>query len=252
MSVVSYEVRDAVATLTLNRPHTRNALNAELRGAIRDGFASFASDESARVLVLAAEGETFCAGGDLTEMAALGTAVIPRDFVPAITEFTECHKPVIAAVQGPALGGGFWLVQNCDLVVAADDARFGITEAKWGRGAPWSTPLFSLIGARHALELMVTAEPIDAYRACEMGLVNHVVPVAELAVRAQALAHRIATLAPLSIRTSVQMVRAHRAQVAGDLADTAWTMWEPVYESADAQEGPRAFTEKRPPRWQGK
>lgn len=101
------------------------------------------------------------------------------------------------------------------------------------------------------MELLITAEPLDAYRAHEIGLVNHVVPADELARRAGEIAAHIASLAPLSVRAGVQMVRAHRAQSAGALADAAWQMWQPVYESADAQEGPRAFAEKRPPVWRG-
>jgi enoyl-CoA hydratase/carnithine racemase len=235
---------DGVTLFTINRPERRNAICSKTAIELQQAFARF-DKSTQRVAVITGEGnEAFSAGADVNDVPELWRCI------PTAGVGTE--KPVISAVAGWCVGGAILLPMMSDLVVAADDARFGITEAKWGRGAPWSTPLFSLIGARHALELMVTAEPIDAYRAREMGLVNHVVPVAELAARAQALAHRIATLAPLSIRTSVQMVRVHRAQVAGDLADTSWTMWEPVYESADAQEGPRAFTEKRPPRWQGK
>lgn len=251
MTGVEYSVDGAVAFLTLNRPEARNALNMAMRDGLRSGFADFAADDSAAVLVVQATGPTFCAGADLAEMASLGSAMIPRDFVPAITDIDDCHKPVVAAVQGAALGGGFWLAQQCDLVVAADDARFGITEARWGRGAPWAAPLLSLIGARPAMELLITAEPLDAYRAHEIGLVNHVVPAGELARRAGEIAAHIASLAPLSVRAGVQMVRAHRAQSAGALADAAWQMWQPVYESADAQEGPRAFAEKRPPVWRG-
>jgi len=252
MSVTDFVVEDAVAFLTLNRPEARNALNTQLREAIREGFRAFADDDSANVLVIRAVGPVFCAGADLAEMASLGTAMIPRDFVPAITDIADCHKPVIAAVQGAAFGGGFWLAQQCDLVIAADDARFGITEARWGRGAPWAAPLLTLVGARAAMELLVTAEPIDAYRAHEIGLVNHVVPVAELAQRATELAGHIASLAPLSVRAGVQMVRAQRAESVRLVADDAWRMWQPVYESEDAQEGPRAFAEKRAPVWRGR
>jgi len=159
---------------------------------------------------------------------------------------------VVAAVQGAALGGGFWLAQECDLVIAADDARFAISEAKWGRGAPWAAPLLPLLGPRAALELMATAEPVDAGRAYELGLVNHIVPAGELRERALQFAAHIAALAPLSVAASVRMTREYRMQSAGALADAAWEMWRPVYESADAQEGPRAFAEKRPPQWQGR
>lgn len=256
MSSVSY-TRDYsndgdVAWVVVNRADARNALNAAVRNGLRDAFAKFAQDDAARVLVLATEGPVFCAGGDLAEMAELGTAMIPHDFVPSVRDIAGCNKPVIAAVQGAALGGGFWLAQECDFVIAADDARFAISEAKWGRGAPWAAPLLPLLGPRAALELMATAEPVDAYRAYELGLVNHVVPVAELRERAADFAGHIASMAPLSVAAAVQMTRDYRLQVAGQLTETAWDMWRPVYESQDAQEGPRAFAEKRAPRWQGK
>lgn len=252
MSAVEYSIDGAVATLTLNRPEARNALNAELRNGLRSGFQAFADDASAAVLVINASGPSFCAGADLTEMAALGTSMIPRDFVPAITDIAGCHKPVIASVNGAAFGGGFWLAQQCDLVIAGDDARFGITEAKWGRGAPWAAPLLTLIGARAAMELLVTAEPVDVYRAYEIGFVNHVVPADELGERTREFARHIASLAPLSVRAGVQMVRAFRAQATGALASDAWGMWAHVYASEDAQEGPRAFAEKRAPQWKAR
>jgi enoyl-CoA hydratase/carnithine racemase len=252
MSVVAYSRSDAVAWLIINRADARNAVNSEVRNGLRAGFEQFAGDAEARVLVLASEGPVFCAGGDLAEMASLGTSVIPRDFVPSIRDVVGCNKPVIAAVQGAALGGGFWLSQECDLVIAADDARFAISEAKWGRGAPWAAPLLPLLGPRAALELMATAEPVDAYRAHELGLVNHVVPAEQLREHAASFAQHIASMAPLSVAASVEMTRAYRLQVAGQLADDAWKMWQPVYESEDAQEGPRAFAEKRSPVWRGR
>ena len=252
MSVVSYTCDAGVALAVIDRASARNAINAEVRNGVRAAFENFAADAGARVLVLASEGPVFCAGGDLAEMAALGTAMIPRDYVPSIRDVPGCDKPVVAAVQGAALGGGFWLAQECDLVVAADDARFAISEAKWGRGAPWAAPLLPLLGPRAALELMATAEPVDAGRAYELGLVNHIVPAGELRERALQFAAHIAALAPLSVAASVRMTREYRMQSAGALADAAWEMWRPVYESADAQEGPRAFAEKRPPQWQGR
>ena len=252
MSMVSYSRSGHVGWAVINRAEARNALNADVRAGLRSAFRDFSADADARVLVLASEGSVFCAGGDLAEMAQLGTTMIPRDFVPAVRDIPDCNKPVIAAVQGAALGGGFWLAQECDFVIAADDARFAISEAKWGRGAPWAAPLLPLLGPRAALELMATAEPIDAFRAYELGLANHVVPSHELRARATELAEHISTMAPLSVAAAVQMTRRYRMQTAGELAESAWDIWRPVYESQDAQEGPRAFAEKRPPQWQGR
>src|SRR5204863_8880252 len=132
------------------------------------------------------------AGGDLKEMAETELKVPPPDFLPYLNRNFPLDKPVIAAVNGAALAGGFLLAQMCDLCIAADHARFGITEARWGRGAPWGAPLPWLIPPRVAMELLVTAEPISARRAYEVGLVNQVVPGPDLRTAAREMAARIA------------------------------------------------------------
>jgi enoyl-CoA hydratase/carnithine racemase len=249
---VHYELADGVATLVMDRPAKKNALNRALREGLWDAFHRFVADDEARVAVLASTGDVFCAGADLEEMAALGLQVPPPDFLPQLGRNLQTDKPVIAAVQGPAYAGGFALAQMCDLCVAADDARFAITEAKWSRGAPWAAPLPWLIPPRVALELIVTAEPLSAERAREIGLVNRVVPRAKLLDEARALAAVIAKNAPLSVRAAKRMVYA----VAGaDLASAfaeGDRVWKAVYESEDAQEGPRAFREKRAPVWRAR
>ena len=249
--VLTYTVESGVATMTMRRADARNALNHELRDALRAGFARFAGDGDAKVLVVAGDGPTFCAGADLKEMAQTGMQVPPPDFVPTIAEFPDCHKPVIAAVQGAALGGGFCLALWCDLIVADEAATFGITEARWGRGAPWALPLVSIVGPRAATQLLATATAVSANRAYEMGLVNEVAPAGSHLVAAQAMAAQIAGMAPLSVQAGLRMVRQlARAGFADAAADVA-AMWQPVYTSADAQEGPRAFAEKREPKWAG-
>jgi enoyl-CoA hydratase/carnithine racemase len=132
--------------------------------------------------------------------------------------------------------------------VAADHARFAVTEAKVGRGSPWAAPLSWMLPRRIVLELLMTGDPIDADRAYTLGLVNRVVPLAELRETAQTLAQTLRANAPLSVQASKRMIYAGQA-VDFDQADA---IWEPVYTSADAQEGPTAFREKRPPRWQGR
>ena len=249
---VLYEVLDGVAWLTINRPDARNALNRAVREGLLDGFTRFGADSSAGVLVLTGAGDrAFSAGGDLKEMAESGLQVPPPDFIPYLGRTVQVDKPVIAAVNGVAYAGGFLLAQMCDLCVAADHARFAITEARWGRGAPWAGPLPWLIPPRVAMELLLTAEPIDAQRAYGIGLVNKVVPKDELRAATQALATTIAANAPLSVRAGKAMVYA-AAEVGWQAAiDRGEELFEPAYLSDDAQEGPQAFSEGRAPRWTG-
>jgi enoyl-CoA hydratase/carnithine racemase len=249
---VHYELADGVATIVMDRPEAKNALNRALREGLWAAFRRFVAEDAALVAVLASVGDVFCAGADLKEMAALGLRVPPPDFLPQLGRNLHTDKPVIAAVQGPAYAGGFALAQMCDLCVAAEDARFAITEAKWSRGAPWAAPLPWLIPPRVALELIVTAEPLSAERAREIGLVNRVVPRARLLEEAQLLAAVIAKNAPLSVRAAKRMVYAVAGASLADALEEGDRVWEPVYESEDAQEGPRAFREKRAPVWSGR
>jgi enoyl-CoA hydratase/carnithine racemase len=250
---VRYEVDDGIGWLTIDRADAANALSEAVRAGLWDGFRAFAADGTAAVLVLTGAGDkAFCAGGDLKEMASTSLQVPPPDFLPYLGRNIRLDKPVIAAVNGVAYAGGFLLAQQCDLVIAAENARFAITEAKWGRGAPWAAPLPRLIPPRVAMELLLTAEPIDARRAYEVGLVNRVVPGDELREAAQAMARTIAGNAPLSVRASKALV--HAVAELGEQAawDEGNRLFEPAYLSEDAQEGPRAFREKRPPVWQAR
>lgn len=250
---VTYEVRARVAWLTINRPEARNALSAAVRAALYDGVRRFNDDADAAVLVLTGAGDkAFCAGGDLKEMAATALKVPPPDFLPQFGRNVSIAKPTIAAVNGIAYGGGFLLAQQCDLVVAATTARFAVSEAKVGRGSPWAAPLPRLIPPRIAMELLLTGDPISAERAYEVGLVNRVVPLADLASTAGALADSIAANAPLSVLAAKATVGLSAELSLTDSYRAAEELWEPVYFSEDAQEGPAAFREGRKPRWRGR
>jgi enoyl-CoA hydratase/carnithine racemase len=250
---VRYEVVRGVAWLTINRPEARNALSKAVREGLFDGVRRFNADAEAKVLVLTGEGDrAFCAGGDLKEMADTTLQVPPPDFLPQFGRNIEIAKPTIAAVNGIAYAGGFLLAQNCDLCIAAESARFAVTEVKVGRGSPWAAPLSWLVPPRIAMQILLTGDPITAQRAYEVGLVNEVVPDAELRTTVQALAERIAANAPLSVMAAK---RTAYLSAQFDLADAyveADRIWEPVYLSADAQEGPASFRDKRPPVWTGR
>lgn len=252
-SAVTYERRGPVAWLTIDRPEARNALNRAVREGLFAGVRQFNGDDEAKVLVLTGSGDVaFCAGGDLKEMAEVGLEVPPPDFVPQFGRNIEVAKPTIAAVNGLAYAGGFLLAQTCDLCIASETARFAVTEAKVGRGSPWAAPLPWLVPPRVAMEILLTGDPIDALRAYEVGLVNKVVPAGELAVAAQEMAERIAGNAPLSVLAAKRTVRLMTELSLSQAFEEAERIWEPVYKSADAQEGPAAFAEHRPPRWQGR
>lgn len=244
-----YEVFDGIATITINRPEARNALNAAVRDGIRESIARFTKDEQAKVLIITGSGEiAFSAGADLKEMSEQQLTTPEDGFISDL----KTHKPVIAAVNGLAFGGGFFLVQQADLVIAADHATFGITEARHGRGAPWAAQLPLLIGPRIALELLLTAQPISALRAMDIGLINKTVSSNELMDAAREMAQQIAANAPLSVAAGKAMVGNVIENVLGDGGQRAKAIWEQVYQSHDAQEGPLAFKEKRQPNWRGR
>src|SRR6185437_16018440 len=249
---VLYEVVNGVAWLTINRPEARNALNKAVRDGLFDGARRFNADDTAKVLVLTGAGDrAFCAGGDLKEMADTTLRVPPLDFLPQFGRNITVDKPTIAAVNGVAYAGGFLLAQMCDLVVAAESARFAVTEVKVGRGSPWAVPLSWLVGPRIAMEILLTGDPFTAARAREIGLVNQVVPDGELRAAAQSLAERIAANAPLSVRAAKQTVYLSARMGLAEAYEESDRIWEPVYTSDDAQEGPAAFRDKRAPVWTG-
>lgn len=253
MTATTYELRGPVAWLTINRPEARNALNSEVREGLFAGARRFNDDDAAKVLVLTGAGDrAFCAGGDLKEMADTELRVPPLDFLPQFGRNIEVPKPTIAAVNGIAYAGGFLLAQNCDLCIASENATFAISEVKVGRGAPWAAPLPWLIPPRVAMQILLTGDPIDAARAHELGLVNDVVPAADLHDATQRLAERIAANAPLSVLAAKRTVRLVAENSLTRAYEEAERIWEPVYLSQDAQEGPAAFRDRRRPKWRGR
>jgi enoyl-CoA hydratase len=251
-----------VQVLTLNRPEAANSLNPELLRGLHGAFKEIATDDATQVVVVTGAGEKiFCAGMDLRAFSEAQAAPADGAKKPAegdggsgeIVNFKDmCPKPLIAAVNGAAVGGGFELVLGCDLVVAADNARFGLPEVKRGLLAGGGgTLLGTRLPLSLALEIAMTGEFINAARAAEWGLVNRVVPPAELLETALALAATIAANGPLAVAMTKKLVR--RAVL--DDPKLGWATPDEissVFGSEDAKEGALAFLEKRPPAWKGR
>ena len=250
---ILYETRGQVTILTINREAQRNSINTGVREGLFAGFAKFEADANARAAILTGAGDkAFCAGADLKEMSAMKLGVLPRNFLPQIGDTIEVRKPVIAAVNGVAYAGGWMFAQMCDLVVASETARFAITEAKVGRGMPWATPLTHMIPQKILLEILMTGNPVTAQRAYEFGFVNHVTKPGELMAKALELAQTICENAPLTVMAAKQMVYTATEMGKSAALEAGRRIFEPVYQSQDAQEGPKAFAEKRKPNWQGR
>lgn len=251
---VLFDVVDGtIAVITIDRPEQRNAINQGVMAGLREAWHRLETDDALRVGILTASGDkAFCAGMDLKEAAAMKLAVPPRDMLPVLGDAIQITKPTIAAVNGVALAGGWLFAQMCDLCIAAEHATFGITEAKVGRGMPWAAPLIHMLPQRIVMEVMLTARPITAQRAYALGYVNEVVPREALLDSALTMARNIAANAPLTVKAARELVYLSTEMGRSAGLRAAQHLFEPVYLSADAQEGPRAFSEKRTPQWQGR
>ena len=250
---ILYEKNGPVAVITINRPKRRNAINHAVREGLQTAWERFERDEGARAAILTGAGDqAFCAGMDLAEMSQEKLGSLPRDFLPILGDNISVSKPVIAAVNGAAFAGGWLFAQMCDLCVASEHAMFAITEAKVGRGMVWAPPLIHMIPQRLMLELLLTGRSISAQRAYEIGFVNEVVPHKQLMSAAIQLAQEIADGAPLTISAAKEMVYLSTEMGRTAALRAAYHVFEPVLASEDAQEGPRAFLEKRKPAWRGR
>ena len=251
---VLFEARaDGIAVITLNRPETRNALGKDIRDGLFRAWERFEGDPALRIAILTGAGDkAFCAGGDLKEMVATGMKVPPRDLFPLPYDTIELSKPTIAAVNGVAFAGGWMIAQACDLCVASTSARFAVTEVKVGRSSPWAAPLIHMIPQRIMMEILLTGKPITAQRAYEIGLVNRLAQPDQLMDTALALAADILDGAPLSVRAARETVMLATEMGRSAALAAARHASELCYHSEDAQEGPRAFAEKRSPQWKGR
>jgi enoyl-CoA hydratase/carnithine racemase len=246
----------AVATLTLNRPGQRNALSVALMRDVLGALGELRSDPEVRVVVLAGAGPAFCSGHDLAELVGLDLDRYRHTFATCSQMMSAVHElpqPVIASVHGIATAAGCQLVAACDLAVCSSAATFATPGVNIGLFC--STPMVEVsraIGRKRALEMLLTGAPIDAETAAKWGLVNRVVAPDELEGTVHALAMQIAAASPLTVGIGKQ---AYYSQIDLDLAG-AYEHCEEVMSrnatAADAQEGMRAFLEKRPPVWRGR
>jgi enoyl-CoA hydratase/carnithine racemase len=247
-------IQDGIATLTLNRPEKRNAINQAMMESLVAHLHDVEQRRDVRVVVLRGAGKVFCAGRDLREMGqqqAAGTA--HTGVVPLLHQLEALRHPTIAMVHGDALAGGCEMALHCDFRVAAEVARFGMPLARLGLGAPFelTCKLIEVIGTAFTKQFLLTAQPIDAPRAYEIGLVHEVVPAADLESATYSMAHAIAGNAPLAmqgIKASIQRALSWREQIEhADLDELV----ERTRHSADAREGVRAWLERRQPVFRG-
>ncbi len=254
---ILYEiVDDHIALLTLNRPEKRNAVNERVALAMQWIRRDVETNDDIRVAIIASSLETvFCAGADLAEIAAgRGHTIAPDgEGFAAFTDVLHA-KPWIAAVRGSALGGGFELALACDLIVASDDAQFGLPETRRGlfAGAGGVFRLPRVIPRNLANEMIATGKPMPAQRAEALGLVNRLVASADVLSAALELAGEIAMAGPIAVRESLQLSRLSFDLDEAELRALSQTAASVVRTSADAKEGARAFLEKRAPVWQGR
>ncbi|MEB2346595.1 MAG: enoyl-CoA hydratase-related protein [Deltaproteobacteria bacterium] len=261
---IRFEREGPLAILTIDRPEVHNALDPETSRALAEAWIRFRDDDELRVAILTGAGErSFCAGADLRGVGAFYRSQTPAQRLRraeqepglgGLTRNLAIDKPVLAAVNGHCLAGGLELALACDLRIAAEHASFGLPEVTRGivPGAGGTQRLPRLVGPERALDLILTGRRIDAAEALRIGLVSRVVPPAELLAQARALAGAIADNAPLAVRAARAAVWRGLDLALEEGLRLEQLLAEPVRQSEDAQEGPRAFLEKRKPEWKGR
>jgi enoyl-CoA hydratase/carnithine racemase len=251
--VLSFERHQNYATITLNRPEKRNALNEAMLKALDDALAAVELEPEIRAVILRGAGGSFCSGLDLAEADRLEGGHSPVGIERVFHRLENVSVPTIAAIQGSALAGGCELGLHCDLRIGAEDLRIGMTVARVGLLVPYDfiRKLIEVIGAANTALILYTAEPVDAKRALAMGMVHEVVPNAKLDDAAITLAQKVSSNAPLSLRTMKKSLRRSMSESNDAFHQDILEMGRMVRQSKDAKEGIRAFLEKRKPYWQG-
>jgi enoyl-CoA hydratase/carnithine racemase len=253
--VVLYEKRsDHIAIITMNRPERMNALNPEGAELLREAEEDFRNDDDMWVGIITGRGRAFSVGRDLKKTAEesdAGLGIRPPSRRPRSAD-PETWKPLIAAINGYALGGGLARALRCDLRIAADTALLGMPETRWNLMAGFAPSLLGEIPKTLLLEMLFTAKPITAARAYEAGLINQVVSQEELVPAAIAMAQSICENSPLAVRAAKEMIHRAVGHPPGIVAPLVHHIYERLVTAEDAAEGPRSFAEKRPAQWKGR
>lgn len=240
------EKKDGVAHLVLNRPQAGNAINEQLAQELAEACQQVNQDERVVVVIISGAGSAFCVGSDLEPVRAL-SLVTPAQAVASV------DRPVIAAINGEAIGPGLELALSCDLRITSDEARFGLPQLSQGF-IPWdggSQRLPRIVGRARALELLLTSRTIDAVEALRIGLVNKVVPAKALLPESQALARQLAAKGPIALRYAKEAVNKGLDLTLEQGLRLEADLYFLLHTTADRIEGVRAFLEKRPPRFRG-
>lgn len=247
------DVADGVMTITINRPAAKNAVNKDVAVGIAAALDQLDADDSTHVVILTGAGGTFCSGMDLKAFVTGETPYVEgRGFAGMVERSTD--KPMIAAVEGYALAGGCELAITCDLVVAADNSKFGIPEVKRGLAAAAGglVRLPRQIPSRVAMEMALTGDFMNADRALSLGLINQVAPAGEALSQAKVLAAKIAENGPLAVKRSKQVIKESIDWSQDEMMAKQQEIVGAVFSSEDAIEGATAFAEKRKPNWKGR
>jgi enoyl-CoA hydratase len=253
---ITYTVADRIATITVNRPDKLNALNDRVIGELGEAIDAARNDANVAGVIVTGAGRAFVAGADIAELEQHGVETmkaLARRGQDVFNRFESSPKPTIAAVNGFALGGGCELAMSCHVRIASDTAKFGQPEVKLGLtpGYGGTQRLPRLIGKGRALQLLMTAEMIDASEAYRVGLVNRVVPAAELMTAATTVMRAILANGPLAVAACIEAVNGGLDMPLGEALALEASTFGDLAGTADKREGTRAFLEKRAPSFKG-
>lgn len=246
---------NGIVVFRLNRPEVRNALNLEIRVQLAEAITRFAADPDIRCLIVTGSDKAFASGADLSEMAEASAAEIrARNVQQYWRAISGCPKPLIAAVEGYALGGGLELALCADIIVAGEGARLGLPEVKVGilPGGGGTQRLARLVGAKRAMLLLMTGRMFSAAEALAMGVISDVAPAGQALPRAIEIAREIAAMPPIAIKQIRRVVKAGLDLALDEALKLEQRAYEALYDTADQKEGMRAFLEKRKPKFEGK